>query len=81
MQIMGETARWYSGTKVNYLDVWLRDPNVNIELGTRYLHYLIYNRSKGDIRKGLRLYNGSSTYPDIIFKHIANKTYRPICEM
>lgn len=78
MQIMGETARWFGGTRVRYLDVWLRDPAVNVELGTRYLAHLIHERARGNVIKGLRLYNGSSAYPPKIQKHIEEGNYRKL---
>jgi soluble lytic murein transglycosylase-like protein len=73
-QIMGETARWFGRLKCNYLDVALRDPKANVELGAKYIAWLLKKRDN-NYEQALRLYNGSSKYPPIIFDHVKKKKY------
>lgn len=73
MQIMGETARSILGFKNDHLPA-LFDPEVNIELGVRYLAMLLQRHSSLPERerytKALTSYNGSPDYPPLIFSHI-----------
>jgi len=73
-QIMGETARWFGKLKCNYLDVALRDPALNLDLGAKYLAHLV-KRAYGDYTRALRLYNGSGKYPPLILDHAKKKPY------
>ena len=73
-QIMGETARWFGKLKCNYLDVALRDPQTNINLGAKYLAWLLKKRDN-NYEQALKLYNGSGKYPPLILDHAKKKTY------
>jgi len=73
MQLMGETLRWYTKTKTPYLTTYL-DPTLNLDAGASFLAYLL-KKSNQDYTEALRLYNGSASYPPLIFDHVKKKTY------
>lgn len=79
LQIMGDTARWFGKIKNDYLYVPLIDPAVNIDLGIRFLRHLT-DKHGGDILLGLKHYNGSPEYPNIILDHVRKKAYLPLLE-
>lgn len=78
MQIMGETARSALGFKNNHITA-LVDPDINIEMGIRYLASLLAKFSnlpeKERYTKALTLYNGSPDYPPLIFSHIQHNRH------
>ena len=80
MQIMGETARW-RGFRARYLSALLK-PSTNINFGCKYLRYLL-NLSNAATKEeqyqaALQKYNGSSAYPKIILRIIADKQFEKI---
>lgn len=80
MQIMGATARTALNFKNAYLPT-LIDPEINIDLGCKYLRALLdrYQDQPEQLRYRLALqsYNGSSTYPDKIFDNIEKGRHLP----
>lgn len=78
-QIMGDTYRWFYEGKADYLDVALRDPELNLDCGASYLRYLL-DRHHDSYLKALKSYNGSGKYPEIILMHVKQKTYLRLYE-
>lgn len=78
-QIMGETYRWFYEGKADYIDVALRDPELNLDCGASYLRFLLDRHNDGYL-KALKDYNGGSTYPEIILMHVKQKNYLRLYE-
>lgn len=72
-QLLGETLRTYLASRSQYLTAYF-DPELNLDAGAKFLAHLL-SRTGGDYTKALRLYNGSSTYPDLILDHVKKKSY------
>lgn len=73
-QIMGDTYRWFYEGKAQYIDVALREPELNLDCGASYLRYLL-DKNHDSYTKALHRYNGSPKYPEIILMHVKQKTY------
>ncbi len=75
MQLLGETARSRLGFKNPFLSALLL-PEVNVECGCKLLRSLLDNfpnlPEDNRYRKALERYNGSKSYPDLIFNHITS---------
>ena len=82
MQLMGYTSKFYAGFE-GEIPTTL-NPETNVELGCRYLQYLIKRsmtrRPDAPMRdhymKALTRYNGSSKYPPKILAHLKSGVYR-----
>src|SRR5881394_1792447 len=69
MQIMGQTARELGFAGDDLTELF--DPVTGIEFGCRKLARCL-DRSKGDVRAALLMYNGGSNlkYPDLVLRHL-----------
>ena len=74
MQVLVKTAQWQMNDS-NINRQMLFDPAFNVEVGTKYLRYLL-NRYSGDLKKAIAAYNaGSAKYSSSGDGSFINQSY------
>lgn len=73
MQVLGESGRSIAKVDTPFLTS-LCDPDRGIDAGCRILSFYL-GRANGDYEKALIGYNGSPTYPILIFERLKNKEH------